>query len=259
MSSRRLRRTATADARRICGASWDPRQIRVHVPLRAPSSVGCSGGGWKPQNRPSGHPLPAGQASCRGHHRVCPPWLSRPVRKTAGGRRGRVHTGRGGDREKWGGVCIGAQYVVGLRERFTPPDALTDLPYSPYVASITELVRSGQLGRLLHIVHLEPIGYYHFAHSYVRGNWQSEKTSAPIILTKSSHDLDLFNRWLWPLVPNKVASFGGLGHFRNERKPEEARAAGVMRCLECPASVEQRCEYSAKRSTLSLLSHHCLC
>lgn len=126
-----------------------------------------------------------------------------------------------------------------------------NFPYSPYAASITELIHSGQLGRLLHIAHLEPIGYYHFAHSYVRGNWQSEKTSAPIILTKSSHDLDIFNRWLWPLVPTKVSSFGGLGHFRKDRKPAEARMAGVTRCLECPANVEQRCEYSAKKIYLA--------
>lgn len=125
------------------------------------------------------------------------------------------------------------------------PNSL-DFPYSPYATSLTELIHSGTLGRLLHIAHLEPVGYYHFAHSYVRGNWQSEKTSAPIILTKSSHDLDIFCRWFWPLVPSKVSSFGGLGHFRKERKPPGAK--DTMRCLECPASVEQRCEYSAKKS-----------
>ncbi|KAG8812933.1 hypothetical protein FRC19_002784, partial [Serendipita sp. 401] len=123
-----------------------------------------------------------------------------------------------------------------------------NLPYSPYFASLSELVHSGMLGRLVHIEHLEPVGYYHFAHSYVRGNWQSEQTSAPIILTKSSHDLDIFCRWFYPLVPKHVSSFGGLSHFRRERKPPEAAARGVMRCLECPTSVEQRCEYSAKKT-----------
>lgn len=124
-----------------------------------------------------------------------------------------------------------------------------DFPYSPYATSLSELIHGGSLGRLLNVTHLEPVGYYHFAHSYVRGHWQSEKTSAPIVLTKSSHDLDIFSRWLWPLVPNKVASFGSLSHFRKERKPLEA--LGVTRCLECPASVEERCEYSAKRIYLS--------
>ena len=121
-----------------------------------------------------------------------------------------------------------------------------DLPYSPYISSLTSLIHSGRLGRLLNIVHLEPVGYWHFAHSYVRGNWKAEGTSAPIVLTKSSHDIDLFFKWLWPLVPSKVASFAGLGHFRKDRKPEGAE--GVTRCLECPDSIESRCEYSAKKS-----------
>jgi hypothetical protein len=49
------------------------------------------------------------------------------------------------------------------------------------------------------------------------------------------------------LVPSKVSSFAGLGHFRKERKPEGAK--GVKRCLECPEDIESRCEYSAKKST----------
>ena len=121
------------------------------------------------------------------------------------------------------------------------------LPYAPYVSSLTRLIHSGRLGRLLNIAHLEPVGYYHFAHSYVRGNWKAEGTSAPLVLTKSSHDIDLFFKWLWPLVPSKVSSFAGLGHFRKERKPEGAN--GVTRCLECPDNIESRCEYSAKKST----------
>lgn len=43
------------------------------------------------------------------------------------------------------------------------------LRYSPYSKAITEVVRSGNLGELVNAVHIEPVGYYHFAHSYVRG------------------------------------------------------------------------------------------
>ena len=127
--------------------------------------------------------------------------------------------------------------------------ALLDFPYSTYASSLTSLIHSGRLGRLLNITHLDPIGYYHFAHSYVRGHWKAEDTSAPIVLTKSSHDIDMFCKWLWPLVPSKVSSFAGLGHFRKERKPEGAE--GVKRCLECPEHIEARCEYSAKKSASS--------
>ena len=123
---------------------------------------------------------------------------------------------------------------------------LPDFPYSSYASSSTSLIHSSRLGRLVNITHLEPVGYYHFAHSYIRGHWKAEATSASLALTKSSHDIDIFCKWLSPLVPSKVSSFAGLGHFRKERKPEGAE--GVTRCLKCPDNIESRCEYSAKKS-----------
>jgi len=56
--------------------------------------------------------------------------------------------------------------------------------YSPYSQEITEIVRSGALGELINIVQVEPVGYYHFAHSYVRGNWNKEKQSCFSLMTK---------------------------------------------------------------------------
>ena len=41
--------------------------------------------------------------------------------------------------------------------------------YTPYMRKLKSLVDSGALGELISIQHLEPIGWYHYAHSYVRG------------------------------------------------------------------------------------------
>jgi len=56
--------------------------------------------------------------------------------------------------------------------------------YSPYSQEITEIVRSRALGDLVNIVQVEPVGYYHFAHSYVRGNWSTEAKSSFALMTK---------------------------------------------------------------------------
>jgi len=114
------------------------------------------------------------------------------------------------------------------------------LRYTAYTAAIKELVGSGRIGRIASVEHLEPIGWWHFAHSYVRGSWAREADSSSMLLAKSSHDVD----WLSYIVDEPVArvsSFGSLMEFRPENKPEGAGS----RCLECP--VEPTCVYSAPR------------
>lgn len=59
------------------------------------------------------------------------------------------------------------------------------LRYSPYTKAVTAVVRSGQLGELVNAVHVEPAGYFHFAHAYVRGNWAKEAESSFSLMSKS--------------------------------------------------------------------------
>ncbi|KAF7352913.1 GFO-IDH-MocA domain-containing protein [Mycena venus] len=122
--------------------------------------------------------------------------------------------------------------------------------YSPYSREITELIRSGTLGKLVNIVQVEPVGYYHFAHSYVRGNWNTEKGSSFSLMTKCCHDIDIICFWLSPSTPSRVSSFGSLQHFRKSSKPAAAGAA--TRCLDCP--MEKDCAYSAKKIYLDAVS-----
>ena len=110
--------------------------------------------------------------------------------------------------------------------------------YTAYTLKLKSLLDSGVIGEIVSIQHLEPVGYWHQAHSFVRGNWCNESESSPMLLAKSCHDLD----WIRFIVGKrclKVSSFGGLKHFRSEERPSKAGE----RCPDC--RVESDCPYSA--------------
>ncbi len=114
------------------------------------------------------------------------------------------------------------------------------LRYTDYTQAIRKIIAEGLIGDVICIQHHEPIGYWHHAHSYVRGNWRSEAESSSALLAKSCHDLD----WLRFIMGRRcirVSSFGSLVHFRPENQPKGASD----RCLDC--DVESSCPYSARR------------
>eukprot|EP01116_Phalansterium_solitarium_P013683 TRINITY_DN31083_c0_g1_i1.p1 TRINITY_DN31083_c0_g1~~TRINITY_DN31083_c0_g1_i1.p1 ORF type:complete len:440 (+),score=128.09 TRINITY_DN31083_c0_g1_i1:87-1406(+) len=114
--------------------------------------------------------------------------------------------------------------------------------YTPYTQKIKDIVQSGVLGTIASVQHLEPVGNWHFAHSYVRGNWRKESESTFSLMAKSCHDVDWL-RYVIGLPCTRVSSFGSLLHFRKERKPKEAGDA--KRCLDC--ALQETCAYSAKQ------------
>jgi predicted dehydrogenase len=114
------------------------------------------------------------------------------------------------------------------------------LRYTRYTETLRALLDAGAIGEVMSLDHLEPVGYWHQAHSFVRGNWRDASASAPMLLAKSCHDLD----WIRHVVGRRcvqVSSFGALSHFRPESRP----AGAADRCLDC--SVEPDCAYSAKK------------
>lgn len=114
--------------------------------------------------------------------------------------------------------------------------------YTAYTRRLKALLDAGRIGDLVSIQHLEPVGYWHQAHSFVRGNWRNERESSPMLLAKSCHDLDWL-RHVMGVPCERVSSFGSLKHFRREEKP--AAAGDATRCLDCPC--EAICPYSARK------------
>jgi predicted dehydrogenase len=116
------------------------------------------------------------------------------------------------------------------------------LRYTPCNRKIKQLLESGAIGDVVNITHTEPVGFFHFAHSYVRGNWHSESKSTFSLMAKCCHDVDLVKYWM-NADCSRVSSFGSLQHFRKASKPADAKDA--TRCLDC--TYESQCPYSAKR------------
>ncbi|KAL1953960.1 hypothetical protein VTO42DRAFT_2006 [Malbranchea cinnamomea] len=130
------------------------------------------------------------------------------------------------------------------------------LRYSPFNRLLRKmLLHDRVIGNIISLEHTEPVGWSHFAHSYVRGNWRRETaTGDGSLLTKCCHDIDFI---LWLLsspppgapygqpyhLPQSISSMGSLTQFKRSRKP--AAAGSATNCLSCP--IERECIYSAVR------------
>lgn len=110
------------------------------------------------------------------------------------------------------------------------------LRYSPFFSKIKALLVENKIGRLMTIQHIEEVGYWHHAHSFVRGNWRDSEESSPMILQKCCHDMDIL-LWLADSSCKKISSFGNLSYFSKENAPDGAPPYCMDGCAhydECP-------------------------
>ncbi len=115
------------------------------------------------------------------------------------------------------------------------------LRYAPFYQKLKELLEEGTLGRVISIQASENVGYWHQAHSFVRGNWRNSGETSPMILQKCCHDMDLLV-WLTDSRCKRISSMGSRSHFREENAPEGA----PRYCMEgCP--VKEQCPYDAEK------------
>ncbi|KAK2738037.1 hypothetical protein FQN57_007303 [Myotisia sp. PD_48] len=137
------------------------------------------------------------------------------------------------------------------------------LRYSPHNMLLRKLLLSDRIiGEIVSIEHTEPVGWSHFSHSYVRGNWRRETPRGDgSLLTKCCHDIDFI---LWLLcspppgasldhpahLPRTITSSGMITQFNKANKP--AKAGEATNCLTCP--IERECIYSS----VNIYNDNCL-
>lgn len=115
------------------------------------------------------------------------------------------------------------------------------LRYAGFYDAIKNILDSGELGEIVALHNTENIGYWHFAHSYVRGNWRREDETAPSILAKCCHDLDIIYYFTGKHC-KRVFSTGKRSVFL----PENAPAGCTAMCHEdCKA--KKNCPFDAAK------------
>ncbi|MFR1785347.1 MAG: Gfo/Idh/MocA family protein [Ruthenibacterium lactatiformans] len=115
------------------------------------------------------------------------------------------------------------------------------LRYTKFYGTLYELLRGGAIGRIESLDAVENVAYWHYAHSYVRGNWRRAEESSPMILAKSCHDMDII-RWLMGVPCESVSSYGSLDWFRAENAPD----GSADRCLS-GCACKEGCPYDAEK------------
>lgn len=113
------------------------------------------------------------------------------------------------------------------------------LRYTPFIEKIKSLISDGAIGDILTMQLNSNEGFWHHAHSFVRGNWNNSETSSPLIVAKSCHDLDLIC-YILNSKCTSVASYGGNTHFTWDNAPGDV----PDRCTDgCPYA--DKCKYNA--------------
>ena len=112
------------------------------------------------------------------------------------------------------------------------------LEYTTFFRKIKEVIKSGVIGEPVTVQAIENVGYWHQAHSFVRGNWRNDEIESPMILQKCCHDFDILC-WLLDKRCISVSSIGSLKYFKESNAPK----GSSERCVDC--KYKETCPYSA--------------
>lgn len=119
------------------------------------------------------------------------------------------------------------------------------LRYTPFYNELKRLIEAGEIGEIKAIDASESVGYFHYAHSFVRGNWRNSRETSPMILQKCCHDFDIFC-WLSGKKPVQVSSFGSQTYFNRQHQPEGAKDYCLSGC-----KAKSSCVFDAEKIYLT--------
>lgn len=134
----------------------------------------------------------------------------------------------------------GCRHIEETAEKYNRHVAVCHvLRFTPFYQKIRELIVSGKIGDVVNVQAMEHVGYWHQAHSFVRGNWRNSEQTSPMILQKCCHDMDIL-LWLTGKRCVRVTSFGSLRLFKESCAPE----GSTLRCMDSCA-VKDTCPFNA--------------
>ncbi|MCH5352168.1 MAG: Gfo/Idh/MocA family oxidoreductase [Acutalibacter sp.] len=115
------------------------------------------------------------------------------------------------------------------------------LRYTVFYNTLKDLISGGRIGDVVSICANENVGYWHQAHSFVRGNWRNSQETSPMILQKSCHDMDILT-WILGKRCKSVSSFGSTHLFKKECAPEGATPYCLGGC-----KAKESCVFDAEK------------
>lgn len=119
------------------------------------------------------------------------------------------------------------------------------LRYTPYYQAVKKILDQNRIGDVVSVMGIENVGYWHQAHSFVRGNWRNSDMTSPMILQKCCHDLDLL-LWLTGKKCQSVSSYGSTYLFRRDKAPEGSTPRCTAGC-----KVKEKCPFDAEKIYLT--------
>lgn len=112
------------------------------------------------------------------------------------------------------------------------------LRYTMFYRMIKQAIDDKVIGDVVSVQAIENVGYWHQAHSFVRGNWRNSLETSPMILQKCCHDFDIIN-WLLGKKCLSLNSYGSLKYFKESNAP----VGSASHCCNC--KVKESCPYDA--------------